>query len=639
MLVSLVAGIGTKLVLLFAFYQWYSDLYKEKLQALLVSWMSSYAGMVLCMLILSPFGWVSRWPLMVMMLALALGLLGGTLKRNGRLRFDLDKLGNELFGTCEWLNTLCMAAMVVMFALLIFHNVYYYDNTSDGMMQGMPKLAFIQQAGSLFVRYNTPSPNIFANECLGEMNGLYYLLFTLQDEAILAGNSEIWLMSYFGFLYAVRSFGYRGKLDGVLALSCSMIPVMTGIAMTLKTDLISMILPVVSVVLLFEYYRNQTSANLFAAILFLGAMAASKITVLPLAGLLLIGLVLFYFTRAKERPVLPVLCGGFLFVVMCNRYVINLLQYGNPFIRPANEKMSFSLSNFMGNLQGIIESCNEIPELIATIEPRSISNFVLIRGMGYSGWLFIGLVCFGVVFALWKLVASRNRRPKGKDFVPTIFVWIPFALALIFVMFSTVWYAWSFRYLAGYVLTMYLLLGALLFSALKANGNWFKILMSGLLAVLMICLSTANGIYNFRYGQAIPTSLEVQRQYPSTIRKLLYSDVERIETWQDDAALLHLFENGGTGLVMIEFSVPFYQYFGDDNCVKIDMAGTQEELLEWFESGEYDLVAVASTHYQPDQYSDLESALSAAGYVRCTIDTAGVFLSPNAIQRYESAVN
>lgn len=615
-----------KIMLVWVLYQVLQGILDEKLQAFVMAWIVSYAAMVFSMMVLSPFHLLNRNGLLFMMASIALTTAIIAVRRKKCLKCELGlvvKQNERAYRISNWVS---LVPILLVFIALVIRSLFYYDTTSDGLMQGMPKLAFIAQDSSLYTRYNTPSVNIFANECLGEMNALYYLLMMQSDHAILLGNAEVWLMSYFLFLFSIRVFGYQGKFAGWLAASCSLVYTVVGLALTIKTDLLATCMPTVAVAMLLNYFRNRTPGNLFSAIAVLGAMAASKISVVPFAGLLLLYLIYHYVFRTEKRFVRPVLAGGACFIVFCNRYVANILQYGNPFVRAANEKVTPSVANFISNLKGLLQGFTEGWFLWNNRTPYSQVNWAITRALGYLGMTVLVMIsaCFVI-----KMIALRHERVHPYAW-PIISI---FVLSLCFFMSSTAWYSWSYRYLAAYVMVVYAYSGAVVFSALQKVKRPWRSIATTAIAVSMISGLILNGFATFRLGQPIPLPLKEEKNIPRVLRKIQFSDYEKMDEWANEEELVYILNNGGNALLTMEFSIPFYMFFGTDHCVHIDMVGNEEELLQKYTTDYYDLVIVASACYDPQNYENLNELMEKEHYTRCNFSTNAVFISPNAMKR------
>ena len=140
---------------------------------------------------------------------------------------------------------------------------------------------------------------------------------------------------------------------------------------------------------------------------------------------------------------------------------------------------------------------------------------------------------------------------------------------------------------------------------------------------LLVC-TCLNSLQAFRPGQAIPVEASELKEMTKTQKKLLYSSVPKYDDFSQIAGLNNILENGGTGLVLDEFSIAFYQFFGDNHCVFIDLAKYQGQLIQNY--NKYDFVAIASANYNSTKYLNLESILKANGYAKYTGSYGAVFL-------------
>jgi hypothetical protein len=350
MIIQLFIAILLKSFLFICFFLIARHFFKTYLESLVVTYLLTLVAQNAILLFLSPFHWVTAWGIGIAYVLCGTALLAveyfGPKKRN--LPINLEK--PEPLKAFEIVT---ISLFCILFVALAIRPFFYLDTTDDALIQGMTKLAFIEQHQTLFVHYDSLTINTFSNEWLGELNGLFYMLIIGNESGALFGNAEMFLFIAVAALYCVRAFGYQGKYAYPIAFVCVTLPVITGLTMTIKTDLSSIILLPLSVAFLLQYYRSESPNALFASILAIGAAASSKISSLPGAGLLLLALILFYFFKAKKKPVLPVIAGAVMAAILCNRYVLNLVQYHNPFQRALNEKMQFSIGNFKNSLVGL----------------------------------------------------------------------------------------------------------------------------------------------------------------------------------------------------------------------------------------------------------------------------------------------
>ena len=572
--VGMITGLILKGGIICSLYLLTRQFYRSRLECLVISWLGMFGVQNLIMCILS-FG--SRLNIvgvaMGMCVCIIIFLLFAYKYRNKK------RICNEETVVLDKESVVILFLFAVLFLALCVRPLFYYDTTEDALIQGMTKLAFFQQHESLFTKYDSLTINTFSNEWLGELNGLYYLVFTGKDMAIAYGNIEIYLFLAVVFVYLIGIYGYRGKHTFAYAFLACTLPVVTGIAMTIKTDLIAIALLPLAVGFLMEYYKSESPELLFVAIVSLGAAAGAKIAVLPAAGLLLIALILYYFKNAKKRPVFPVIFGGFWFAVFCSRYIVNLVQYGNPFQRIASEKATFSLVHLWKSMVGIAGEFNEIPELLNTLPKYSSWNWVVNKGVGYAGYILI------FVFLITILKIKKKHDIQFYKYIA-----MPIIGGLFFFMMSTEWQRWSFRYVAPYVIVA-------LFLCIGKSGDmelrYCK--LTNFFACIIILASTMNAVSAFRWGQAFPYTISESYGMTSTEKKLKCSTTAQYQDLVSIDEVMQIFTSGGTGLVFDSYSYPYYQFFGDDHCVWIDLAYDEDKLIEQAYDKDYDFYVIATT--------------------------------------------
>ena len=137
-----------------------------------------------------------------------------------------------------------------------------------------------------------------------------------------------------------------------------------------------------------------------------------------------------------------------------------------------------------------------------------------------------------------------------------------------------------------------------------------------------------NSAQAFRFGQARPVVVDELLTMNKTEKKLLYSSYTKYEDLENIPNLIDVLEYGGTALVLDEFSVPYYYYFGDNNCIYIELVKNEAQLIEKFlKRGNYDFVAVASSNYDEEKYDSLEDAMNKNGYSKYVGSYGAIFMS------------
>lgn len=580
------------ILVIIGFYQILRHYFDSTVSIIVFSYISAFIWMLVGMLALSVIDLLNRNGLTIFYVVTFVALAG--------IYFVKYKHVNPAISKKKWLNKrysiytiLAFVIVIILFVMLCTWGLNYYDTTDDALTQGYPKLYFIMQHKSLFVNYVTHTPNIFCNEWLSELNCLYYMLMTGTDQSAVFGNIEVLFLTFLVFLWAPECMGEK-KSYPVLAISLLTMPVVIGLSMTLKTDLFSMSMLLLAVSCLYKYYNLETGKWLFLSIVSIALSMASKISLLPGAGLLLVMLIIFYFIFDKNKieKIKYIIWGGGVSLVVCNRYILNFIYYGTFFKRAENEKILFSFDNIVNSLKGIFQGFNEISEMIPL---GSIGNWCLTKKIGCAGWIWL-IILFVALMILFK----RQLLKKKKKII--YFINLPLLCGLIFFCSSTVWYDWSFRYIAPYVV-VFLVQAYLLIYEKLLNGEQ-KIalyLKNGINAFLL--LAACFNIYTcFLPGQAVPYSIQDASEFNWLQKKLAYSSFLKSDFFMENEILMNLLEHGGKGLVYLGFSSASSPLFGQDGCVTLDLVENSNELKKY---GGYDFYAVVDCYNYNNNYEEL----------------------------------
>jgi hypothetical protein len=292
--------------------------------------------------------------------------------------------------------------------------------------------------------------------------------------------------------------------------------------------------------------------------------------------------------------------------------------------------MDFSINNFMGNLKGILLGFNEIPRLVFTSE-FLLGGLVLDYALGFIGYSMLLFIMIGIIIFIIQTMKDKIRNTiliKRTGF----FIIIPFLLGVIFVMFSTSWRPWSFRYFAGFVLTVGLVFTTYLFDiAQKSRKNIISIGFIQCMLVLLVVPSVLNIARGFlNYGGILPASLSTQKKYNSLQKKLLsvlyqykYSEYAVIP------GFMELYYGGGNALVLCDVNISYYQFFGENNCIYVDLAYDRNDLIHRFQDKNYDLIVIATGKYNNNHYAVIENRLKLLGYSMYFTKTSMLFINNN----------
>jgi hypothetical protein len=607
LVLSLGLGILLKVILFISLYRLLSHYFIDKLYRFIVAYIIMYVAMIGLMLILSLFSGLRKEYLILSFLCISI------------ITFCINRLyKSEIMPNKEYFNNIFHNAYIysiifvfIVFILLSIRSIYYFDTTYDGLAYELPRLSIFAQHQSLFVNYHTQTINIFSNEWIGELNSLYYLLISGSDQSTSFGNVEIWLFINLLFLWILSVFCNRKKYLGIIALLLSTLPVVLGLAMTVKTDLIAIGMLPFAVTNLFLYYQTQTNENLCISIIAIGMTAASKISLVPAAGLLLLGLLYYYIKYVKEKTIIPIIYGGTGFVIICSRYIINYIQYGNLFQRALNEKLTFSINNIINGINGILTAFTEISSIYRTIGVYS-NNWVLNKKIGYAGPVLILII----IIYIYIIIININKR-KLITFLKSEYTYIliiPLIVSATILLYSTIWYNWSFRYYAPWIIC--LIIGMISFAINNINydnsNKWHKY-FGRIVKTIVILTILINTAYCFRIGDELPTNLFIARSRSQIERKLAFT-YDKYEEINKIPGLLELLNKPGNGLILNEFSTLIYQFMGRDHCFYTDLVYSSKELDYQLEKKDYSIIVIASYNYQQYNYKDIEKKIIAKGY-------------------------
>lgn len=591
MVIGTILAIILKLLLFTLIYENITKYYKTG--RITIAWLVIFFVQNTIMIILSVFNYLNRIGLIVAYLSCCVSIY--LIGRNNNVHEMKYKQGQYDF------NKEYVLGGVLLFGAFLLRSLFFYDTTEDALIQGMPKLAFIQQHQSLFVKYDSATINTFSNECLGELNGLYYLLMSGEDRTALFGNAEVFLFIVCSFYYITCVFYNKGKYKGTMAFSMVTLPVVTGISMTIKTDLIAMAVFPLAVCFYTQYIYSRRKEYLYVTLLALAASSGAKISLLPATGLLLISLVIFYI-KYENKEIRPVLSGIVYFLVFNYRYITNWIQYGNPFQRALNEKAEITAENFFNALSGILLEFNELPEMLNTYKKYASNNWVVNKGTGYAGYILLLIIIIAVGYFFTNKSNSKVR-------LETRYIYLPIIGGFLFFMFSTKWYAWSFRYVAPYVILLF-------FESIRVFQLVEVCHRNAGVAVIraLFLASILNALSVFRWGQAYPYSV-VDAQYMSkTERKLIYSSLIKSDDLVQIPELMNILENGGRALVYDTFSYPYYHFFGDNHCVYVDLAYDEDALIEQYSKKDYDFLVIATSKDDTSNYANSYNYFTDLGY-------------------------
>lgn len=605
------------IVIIACFYKVLKEHYKTQLTCIVFSSISSFILMMSGMLLLSVFNALNRSGLMIFYLIVVVLLCGIALFQNKNRK---KKAANTKI---EWNYELLISVsiIVILFIILGIWGLNYYDTTDDALTQGYPKLYFIMQHQSLFVNYPTETPNIFCNEWLSELNCLYYLLMTGRDQAAIFGNFEILLLTILIFFWAPQYMSREQKNRyPILALSLSTLLVVLGLATTIKTDLFSVGMLLFSTVCIYQYYRNENAQELFWAIIAIALAMASKISLLPGAGLLLIMLIIHFiiYDKKKKEKVPYIISAGAVSFLICNRYILNMIYYGTFFKRAENEKISLSFfDNLTKSFKGILSGFNE---LLVMIPAGKYGNWSLIKALGSAGWIWGALL----IVALIILIKSHSYQKIKKVLW---YIDVPLLLGLIFFCSTTTWFGWSYRYIIAYLIVFFVQAYILVFENILNEKTIVKQTINGCL-IIAACFNIYSCL--FVSGQILPYSMQDASNLNWIEKKLYFSSWIKSNFFMENEEVRNVLEHEGKGLIYLGFSAPSSPLFGENGCVTIDLVDDCYKLLE--HEG-YDFYAIVDpANNEGNNYNDYVNYFEKEDYKAFCGDYIYMFISEKHIE-------
>lgn len=248
------------------------------------------------------------------------------------------------------------------------------------------------------------------------------------------------------------------------------------------------------------------------------------------------------------------------------------------------------------------------------------ANWVVCRGTGYVGHILCIILALTVVLFIidcYKEVADCR--------LLACTIGMPWLGAISFFFASTIWYDWSFRYVAGYVLVLlFFFIGRNCIELEKRN-----------IGKIIICLIWILSVFNveevFRNGQAHPYKFEEAQNLSSTEKKLSFSSLAKSDDLCVIPELMEILENGGRGLLFDTFSYPYYHFFGDNNCVYIDLVDNKQKLMEQAFEKEYDFYVICTSLSDCENYQEVKDFFAEYGYGSYNTTSGLVFMKNSNI--------
>ena len=616
-------GLFLKYSLLFIIFIILKNYIHHYLSAFLYSYIIVDLLIYLILLLLSIGNNLTKINLITSLIIFFLLLLTYLIFLNHRGSFNFRNLQSILPSIiefiCNWGNILA----ITIFLLLFFRSLYFYDATDDGLAYELPRLSLFAQNHSLFTFYHTQTINIFSNEWLGELNALYYLIISNIDQSTSFGNAENWLLVYLIFYWSLDIYGYTANNKSIYAIFLCTFPIVLGLAMTNKTDLIAIGTMVFTTACLYRYYKKNDKYSFLIAIISLGLIAGSKISLVPTAGLLFI-CILYNEIVIDKKFFTKLLIGLLTYGISCSRYIINLVQYGNPFQRALSEKLFFSINSLIENAHNLIISPFEIINIIHNIgSPPNI--WILNKKFGYGWPIFIFFLLLIVIFGIryqtkYKTITNMLHSKQIK------YILFPIMLSSIIFMTSTQWYDWSFRYYVPWLLAIFTPILSFMLAFYKKYSLFNnKIPIVIFISIFTLITIILNLTFSFRIREAVPSNITTAINANQLQRKLAFQNYHYDEL-KKIPNLLNILKAPGNILILDTFASPIYQFMGDNHCLKTDLVSSDNELLNIYNKKNYNLIIIATLNYDSIKYQDIEKQLFTENYSEYITSFGAIFI-------------
>lgn len=582
LLLSLLAALP-KAVAWLALVRWLRPHFSGRLETALAAWLGLQGLTITLLLVLSLAGQFDSNSLRV---TSALGAGGLALLA---WRYAPPLPSDLLAGWRQFPVWILLGTLALPTAALAVRAVLFYDATDDSLFYGMTRIAFWVQHGSLFAHQESEAAYaLFYFPWTGELNALYYFLFTGLDRTCVMGNVETWLFFTLTLVFALRTLGAAVGPACCVAFFLASMPNLVSLAATIKGDLPSILGAVLGLVWTFRLLRDRPSLSMQIGALAACAFAAGgKNTIIPSA----LALWIFHFyLLLKEYPRNLAFRGaGFavlLSVVFCSRYLLNLGVYGEFTDHSSVSYLDPGFHTLAGNLRGLftdymVDGLNFIDE------------FALFTGPGLTGYFALAFV-FALPVSRWKEFARPwPSRPTATGVVLMIFLG-----ALLVVLFTLPWTAWSLRYYQPWLLVLLMLpLGLRLTSAdLQVPGWGRNAFCAGMWLVGMLHFHTAHRPSDLVPGYSLKETFEYAQQ----------SDLDRkaVNHPEIGATIRSLFHHPDGSLRARRVALLCGDYamilplFGDNARNPVDFVTTLPELVQSLRSGSHEVGVIARHRIQ-----------------------------------------
>jgi len=558
--------------------------YKNFLGSIVGSWCLIQIFIIAQILILSVFNALSPISLWAFLVILNLYLIA-TIKKQ-QIIFVFDSFKKNI-ATLNAATIITVFSIFGVFIFLTIRSFYFFDGTWDALTYELTRIFTFAQAHSLLTTQPTIGQAIYCYAWNGELNALFYLLMTNNDQAVSFSNVEIWLLLCFSFAWLSSIFKAPKSLCllGGLVLACA--PVWFGLVVTVKGDLLMAATLIASMGFLWRVNRSITfSLDYIFIAAALGLASGSKTTALPFALLSITQLFFLYLTKAKKfisiNTILICIC---VFFVGNFRYFLNFYQFQEPFKNFENAQ--FDVSNFNDNFMGVFSFFFDI---IDKSHHWIISNWAFGNGLGYLSLGFIIWFILKIIFTYKSLPCLLEQNNK-EDYLWKALTITSLSISIFFILCTLPWRPWSFRHYAPFFFIPLTHLFSITATYIKKSTHQ---LIATCFWLIFIAINFFGTFYFKGQGEITPVPFETAFSQSQMERKLAFHPYLWNEVNNNDLSSLNIVSSKRKNIIILNTlnsaAAPFFGVNRQNKIIFVDSISALEMQLA---KHHYDLIVLS----------------------------------------------
>lgn len=547
----------------------------DQIGSWLAAWLVIHALMIAFLLVISPFGLVSKGAIGVF-LVMSTALYMRAQRENAEYGFRTSLL---LIGM--------LIPMGVILSVMAFRAFVMSDFTLDAQTYGMVRIAIWMNYRDILVHMPTEQLNIFTNEWNGELINLSYALIAGNIQGAVFGGVEVLLLVFLSATWLAQRLGSTVLWSVVVGTIVAATPACLGLTGLIKGDLLAcaaMICAAAALTMIKD--KPAIGAALFVA--FSALAFGSKIsTAFGVLALCILAVALVGRRLWSNEILYGLLAGGLVSLPLVSRNIANLFIYGSPFKRVPGEAAAPGIDTFLAG--------------IPFISAQSFRFSIVVPGQEPLGWFMsagLGLTAF---FAI--AVAVVGGKPERMR----VLLAVASLLAIAATAFLIPIYPWSYRYFLPMVLVVIV--------ALMAVPMRSKALMVVACAAALVVFDN-NGNYVFWPGEingnnSFEATLAKSQKLTPLNRLLISADVLRDPLGIDDIGYDR--DTPLSFAILDRLNQPISPYIGSRAQNRLYLASNMGELIASVQSNCVNIVVI--TKGATDQFSASDrTAIEAMGY-------------------------